>query len=120
MSKKYHVRILAETEYAEWDQLVELSPGGTVYNTSWWVDMIARLTGARMEIVGCFVGDNLCGGCAAYIRSWAGRLRVVAPPTTPYNGFVLREPATTGLSSATAGTDGHIRGDSRIHGMQVR
>ena len=23
-----------------------------------------------------------------------GRLRVVAPPTTPYNGFVLREPAT--------------------------
>ena len=36
MSKEYHTRLLTENEYMEWDQLVEASPGGTVYNTSWW------------------------------------------------------------------------------------
>ena len=94
MSKEFEVRLLGESEYDAWDRLVESSPAGTVYSTSWWVETMARLTGAHMEIVGCFSGDELCGGCAAYVRQWGRLRRVAAPPTTPYNGFVLREPAT--------------------------
>ena len=94
MGKDFTVRVLTEAEYEEWDQLVETSPTGTAYNTSWWVGTLARLTGAQMEIVGCFKDGILSGGCAAYIRRWGTIRRVQFPPTTPYNGFVLRVPQT--------------------------
>jgi hypothetical protein len=94
VSKELDVRILDPAEYDEWDRLVESSPAGTVYNTSWWAVAMAQITGARTEIIGCFLGGALCGGCAASITRWGPRDRVMAPPTTPYNGFVLREPAT--------------------------
>lgn len=94
MSKEYSVRVLDQSEYEAWDELVEASPAGTAYNTSWWVGTQARQNGARMEVIGCFAGDALCGGCAAYIRQRGPLRRVGFPPTTPYNGFVIRPPAT--------------------------
>ena len=94
VSRQFLARILDETEYDEWDRLVEQSPSGTVYNTSWWVHTLAALTNARAEIIGCFVRDCLCGGCAVYVLSGRSYSRVVYPPTTPYNGFVLGIPET--------------------------
>ena len=94
VSRQFLARILDETEYDEWDRLVEQSPSGTVYNTSWWVHTLAALTNARAEIIGCFMRDCLCGGCAVYMLQGRSYSRVVYPPTTPYNGFVLGIPET--------------------------
>ena len=78
VTDRYHARPLTREEYAEWDRLVEESPSGTVYQKSWWVETLARLTGADFEIVGCFGGDTLWGGCAVYSRRTGPYRRAIA------------------------------------------
>lgn len=89
--KGYIARPLAPEEYAAWDALVWESPAGTLFQTSWWLETLCRLTGAQLEITGCFdKKGTLWGGCALYVRQSGPWKRVLFPPASPYNGMVVR------------------------------
>ena len=90
VSTPYEARLLREEEYNGWNRLVSESPGGTVYQQSWWLQTLARHCGARVEIIGCFRGNALCGGCAAYVTKLGSLQRVVQPPTAAYNGMLVQ------------------------------
>lgn len=89
--KGYIARLLKPAEYPAWDALVEGSPTASLFQTSWWLNTLVQLTGARLEIVGCFdKNDVLWGGCALYVRRAGPWTRVLFPPACPYNGMVVR------------------------------
>lgn len=89
--KGYTARLLAPEEYAAWDALVWESPTGTLFQTSWWLGTLCRLTGAQLEILGCFdKKETLWGGCALYVRQTGPWKRALFPPACPYNGMVVR------------------------------
>ncbi len=89
--KGYTARCLAPEEYPAWDALIWESPTGTLFQTSWWLEALCRLTGARLEIVGCFDRKGmLWGGCALYVRRTGPWKRALFPPACPYNGMVVR------------------------------
>jgi hypothetical protein len=89
--KGYTVRRLEPAEYPAWDTLVWESPAGTLFQTSWWLEALCRLTGAQLEIVGCFDKKGaLWGGCALYARQTGPWKRALFPPACPYNGMAVR------------------------------
>lgn len=78
--------ILRREEYAEWDGLVDVSPHGTVFHYSWWLEIAA----GGIDIL-TLRDDNgrLLGGIPLpRVRRWGLDL-VHSPPLTPYLGPVF-------------------------------
>lgn len=77
---RYTVRELKTSEFAHWDEFVDLSPSGTVFNLSSCLQADARLfDNNSMQIFGVFHNDRLIAGLSAYVRK-RGPLQVIAAP----------------------------------------
>jgi hypothetical protein len=91
---KIEVRILSQSEYNQWDQLVEQSRQGTIFHSSKWLTTTQKNLRSNYIIIGAFNKSDLIGGCSFFINKAfnflkTGRTKI---PLTPYGGFVLSSP----------------------------
>ena len=90
MSGKVTTRILAEREYAEWNELVAHSPDGSIYSTPEYLDVLCSVTGARFRILVADLGGKMVGGIGLHERQAAWGSYVSPRLMLYYNGIVLR------------------------------
>jgi hypothetical protein len=89
------VATLSRGDFPQWDALVSLSPHGTVFHYSWWLEA----TGSEFKILGCWDEDgSLIGGIPLPFKRRAGFMLYHSPCLTPYLGpiFDLTDAETTG------------------------
>ncbi len=68
----------------EWDQFVSVSPQGTIFSTTAWLDLI----GQPYKILGVYKGDELIGGAANFDEP---------APLTPFQGIIGGNEVTKAL-----------------------
>jgi len=91
------VRELHPREYQEWDDFVDISPQGTIFHKSFWLDVCARTLNKAPRIYGCFDGDRFVAGCSLFVTSSRTKLYKLAGSTagmSPYGGLALAQSAT--------------------------
>jgi hypothetical protein len=89
------IALLSPSEFRQWDALVSISPHGTVFHYSWWLEA----TSTEFKILGCWDGDgNLIGGIPLPFKRKAGFVLYHSPCLTPYLGpvFDLTDAETDG------------------------
>jgi len=88
---KYEARILTESEYIHWDQLVERSEMGTVFHSSKWITTAAKKLNVDYAIIGVFNDSQLIGGCFFYIKKifHVFKIGYTGVPLAPFGGFVI-------------------------------
>jgi hypothetical protein len=79
------VRYLAASEYPAWDQLVEASPQGSVFTTSWWLSAV----GGTVRVLGYFKNGRLIAGIPLYFEKRLGMNLCSMPKLTQTLGPVL-------------------------------
>ncbi|MDD1673044.1 MAG: GNAT family N-acetyltransferase [Methanomicrobiales archaeon] len=91
------VRILTSDEYPLWDDLVEISPSGTIFHTSPWIVTAGNAAGFKTELLGAFHNDQLVGGCAIHSYRRGGIFTSVKTtvPLTPYGGIIMQPHEST-------------------------
>jgi GNAT acetyltransferase-like protein len=77
---------LRECDYSGWDRLVKDSPHGTVFHSSWWLQVSA--SSLRILVVRDGSGQ-LVGGIPLTYRRAAGLDLIHAPALTPYLGPIF-------------------------------
>lgn len=89
----YEIRALDRTEYGRWDELINLSPYGTVFSLSGWLSATSMSLDAPFEIFGCFFDDKLVGGCPIFYKKKYGILTILTNVhgMMPYSGLVLED-----------------------------
>ena len=66
---KIEARTLTESEFNQWDQLVEQSGKGTIFQSSKWITTAAKNLHIEYIIIGVFNNSDLIGGCSFYIKN---------------------------------------------------
>jgi hypothetical protein len=86
-------RILKESEYNQWDQLVEQSEQGTIFHSSKWITTAAKNLNLDYTIIGVFTDSELIGGCFFYIKTifHVFKIGYTGVPLTPFGGFVISQ-----------------------------
>jgi len=77
------LRYLTDDEYGAWDDLVAVSPQGSVFTRSWWV----KAVGAR--VLGLFNSGRLVAGIPLYHERRMGVRMCVLPKLTQTLGIVM-------------------------------
>jgi len=90
-NNKIEVRELKKEEYKIWDELVDLSPHGTIFHKSFWLTTCSELLNKKLKIYGYFENDQLVGGCSLYIYKLKRFFKMASSTIemTPYGGIVL-------------------------------
>jgi hypothetical protein len=94
---KFETRILIESEYNQWDQLVKQSAQGTIFHSTKWITTASKNLNLDYIIIGVFNGSELIGGCFFYIKNIFHIFKIgyTGIPLTPYGGFVISIPNST-------------------------
>lgn len=88
---KYEIRLQTTADYQTWDALIKTAPAGSVFNSTAWLDVVARLFGREVKIWGVYRNGEIVAGTALVcfrvlsIMKMAGFL-----PLTPYNSLVVQ------------------------------
>ena len=95
-------RILTESEYNQWDQLVERSGKGTIFQSSKWITTAAKNLHIDYIIIGVFNNSDLIGGCSFYIKNRFHALKYgyTNIPLTPYGGFIISIPKSSKIRAS--------------------
>lgn len=90
MVSEYSIKNIAKKDTAIWDAFVSSTSQGNIFSKSVWLKAVASLKdNSHYRLLGCYVGDELVGGCGLYIvRTRSGNI-VACPPLTPYNGVLI-------------------------------
>jgi hypothetical protein len=85
------VHFLNESEYSQWDQLVNQSEQGTIFHSSKWITTVAKSLQIDYKIIGVFKDSVLIGGCSFYLltKFHFYKFACTTVPLTPYGGFVV-------------------------------
>ncbi len=88
---EYDIRTLNITEYKQWDDLIKTAPGGSVFNSSAWLEAIAYLFNRELKIWGVYRQDELVAG-TGLVRFRPSPFMEIAGylPLTPYTSIVIR------------------------------
>ncbi len=97
--KKYEVTELAPGELAQWDDLVDNSPYGTIFHKSGWLNTCALSLGKKVKIFGCFHDGQLVGGVSLFLENkWGLFTRAYSwCETAPYGGFIILPPPSSSV-----------------------
>jgi hypothetical protein len=95
-------RVLTESEFPEWNDLVARSPEGSIYSTPEYLDALCGAAGGSFRILAVRKGDDLLGGIALYERRSRSGTYVSPRLLLYYNGIVLRPYETKYPSQRTA------------------
>lgn len=92
-SETYQIRTLERTEYGQWDDLINLSPYGTVFSLSGWLSATSMSLDTPFEIVGCYNDEKLIGGCPIFHKKKFCILTYLTnvQGMMPYSGLVLED-----------------------------
>lgn len=84
------VRLLKQEELGMWDDFVEKSSQGTIFEKSSWINNMARNLGIRCNVYAvCDNSGNIAAGVPVYILKRAGFKVGIYPPLTPYMGIMF-------------------------------
>lgn len=87
----YEVRLLTSEEYEEWDSLIATAPAGSVFNSSTWLDTVARLFNRETRIWGVYHKEQLVGGIGLNLFKPYPMMKIVGfLPLTPYTSIVIQ------------------------------
>lgn len=77
-----------------WDDFVRSCPGGTLFHTSLWKQVLEKsYGGGRYDLAAVIVDDQIMAGFCALTRRRFGLKTAVTPLLTPYTGYLLGENA---------------------------
>jgi hypothetical protein len=99
-AEAYRVEPLAKSEWGIWEGLLARCAQANPFARPDWLEPLAQLIGASVEVALCRRGDEPVAGYAAFVRHGPlGRTARLAP-TTPYNSVAIvpracREPHRT-------------------------
>lgn len=89
-SSKIEIRYLEPVEYEQWDQFVDESEFGTIFQKSIWLEPLAKFQHLSFSIVSCFKGGKMIGGMAFTWKKKFGLLPIIQIPLkTPFFGPVF-------------------------------
>jgi hypothetical protein len=77
------LRYLKDEEYAAWDELVRVSPQGSVFSISWWVKAV------NARVLGLFKSGRLVAGIPLYYEKRMGMKMCRLPKLTQTFGVVM-------------------------------
>ena len=91
------VRGLSADEFPAWDELVAISPQGTVFHTSDWLIQTAASLNQTLVILGYYEDEALIGGCPLLLSNQYNLLKMAHSATllTPYGGVVITKIEST-------------------------
>ncbi|MFZ2498459.1 GNAT family N-acetyltransferase [Methanosarcina sp.] len=91
------VRELVQSEYKEWDLIVEKAQSGTLFHTSEWLEICRDVLSKDLKIYGCFRNGGLVGGCPIFVKNFKGILKVATSTCkmTSYSGPLIKESASS-------------------------
>jgi hypothetical protein len=95
-------RLLSESEYDQWNELVRRSPEGALYNTSEYLDALCEAAGGTFRILAAQRGEEVVGGIGLYEQAGRSGMSVSTRLLLYYNGIVLRPYDTHYPSQRTA------------------
>jgi len=85
-AKNLGITTLTAEQFEQWDALVSISPHGTVFHHSWWLEA----TGSEFKILGYWNEDgSLIGGIPLPFKKRAGLILYHSPQLTPYLGPIF-------------------------------
>src|SRR4051794_20057123 len=85
----YRVEVLAPSRWDVWERLLSRCPQANPFSRPEWLEPLAQLTDAQVEVAICWRGEEPVAGYAAFVRqSLMGRTARLAP-TTPYNTVAI-------------------------------
>jgi hypothetical protein len=79
----FDIRYVAKDEYGAWDELVEVSPQGSVFSRSWWVHSVGA------QVLGLFKSGRLMAGIPLYYEKRMGVRMCLLPKLTQTFGVVM-------------------------------
>jgi len=102
MKNDHDVRIVTESEHAQWTELAHTGLGGSIYATPEYLEVLCRATGGRFDLVGVFKGEELVGGAPLYIENGPSGPFVAVRTLLYYNGILLKDYDTKYPSERTS------------------
>ena len=110
MNPSLRLSLISRGLYADWDDLVATSRGGTVYHGTPWLEVISKAVGDEFAVYGIYNGEELIGGIATQDRRRGPLALARRPFATPYTGIVWRDgvdkPDSTGVARLLADFSG--------------
>jgi len=96
---KFDVVELTQSDYSQWDELVDQSSHGTIFHKTGWLDACARSLKKKVKIFGCFQDGKLVGGTSLFLDKKYGFVSVASSTCTMtfYGGFVLSPSQGSGV-----------------------
>lgn len=93
------VRELMENEYHIWNEFVDLSPEGTIFQTSDWLLSCGKLLDLDPKVIGFFEDGIMSGGLSFFTNKGRGLTRLASSicSTTPYGGIIIKRSANLNI-----------------------
>jgi hypothetical protein len=85
IEESFTLRYIEPSEYPLWDELVELSPQGSVFCRSWWLNTVRGV-----RVLACFSGKEIIAGIPLFIEKRFGIPVCTMPKLTQTWGVVMR------------------------------
>lgn len=102
MTRRIAVREIGEREYAQWNDLIAKSPGGSIYSTPNYLDVFCSSAGGRFTLLAADREGELVGGIALCERDTRWGRYVGGRYLLYYNGFFTRQHPSKYPSERTA------------------
>lgn len=87
------IRLIKEKDYPMWDEFVTISPQGTIFHSSDWLNLSAKYFKKNLKIFGYFMDDELSGGCPIFIENKKGIFKIASShcALSPFGGFLFKQ-----------------------------
>src|SRR5262245_37244286 len=95
-SMKLETAFLDDRALPSWDELVEASDAGTLFQRSAWCQAIAGALDRRFRVIGLFRSGTLAGGCPLFERRAMGMPACDAPFLSGYSGALYNAESPSG------------------------
>jgi Acetyltransferase (GNAT) domain len=83
--ENFTLRYLEPSEYYLWDELVDVSPQGSVFCRSWWLSAVGDV-----RVLACFSGKQIVAGMPLYFERHYGIRVCTMPKLTRAWGVIMR------------------------------
>ena len=102
MGSKITTKYLSEQEYDKWNQFLSNTPGGSIYSTPEYLDILCEAGGGTFKILVALKHDEIVGGVGLYERKSTFGSYIATRLLLYYNGLVLQERQTKYPSQRTS------------------
>lgn len=96
MTPEMMVREINPAEYELWNELVDVSPYGTIFQKSDWLTICKDSFNFDLNMYGCFHNEELVGGCSLFSNRVRRLFRVASSycNMTPYGSILVKRSAS--------------------------